>query len=251
VTAFKTEAKSSPCNVVATVLFALAAIAGLTPTLALLIFWERFLSSWSDDISKYQTFVGALIFAAGLASAGAALTSWDKRAIYTKQLAAQRREQDLTLGLKRRQIAAAFIGEIDVILSELHHEFLKPIENALRAIESRAGKMESRTGKFEVEKVRTEHLVRFCDNSPGNVRLFPRTISQGLTRFYTIVEETKLDLDWYSRAIEASVNQNVRLMNPTQMIRLLKKILGEIDSSSKLGRTLIEELKKARDTELC
>jgi hypothetical protein len=39
-------------------------------------------------------------------------------------------------------------------------------------------------------------------------------------------------------------------MNRTQMIRLLKKILGEIDSSSKSGRTLIEELKKIRDAEL-
>jgi hypothetical protein len=51
-------------------------------------------------------------------------------------------------------------------------------------------------------------------------------------RFYAIVQETKLDLDWYYRAIETSINQNVRLMNRTQMIRLHKKILGEIGSSS-------------------
>jgi hypothetical protein len=67
-----------------------------------------------------------------------------------------------------------------------------------------------------------------------------------LMRFYGIVEETKLDLDWYSRAIDTSINQKVRLMNPARMIRLLKKILGEIDSASKLGHTLIEALKKIR-----
>jgi hypothetical protein len=120
---------------------------------------------------------------------------------------------------------------------------LKPIENALRAMESRAG-------KIDVGRARIGHLRRFFDRSPGNVRLFPSTISQGLMRFYAIVEEMKLDLDWYSHAIETSINQNVRLMNRTQMIRLLKKILGEIDSSSKSGRTLIEELKKIRDAEL-
>ncbi len=235
--------KRSPCDIVATLLFALAAIAGLTPTLALLIFWDKFLSSWLDDISKYHIFVGALIFGASMASIGAVLTRWNQRTIYDRQLAAKRREQDLTLGPKKQQIAAAFIDEIDAILSELHHEFLKPIENALRAMESRAG-------KIDVGRARIGHLRRFFDRSPGNVRLFPSTISQGLMRFYAIVEETKLDLDWYSHAIETSINQNVRLMNRTQMIRLLKKILGEIDSSSKSGRTLIEELKKIRDAEL-
>jgi len=157
--------------------------------------------------------------------------------ISARQLAAERREQDLALGLKKQQIASAFIGEIDVILNEVHS--LRPaIENALRA-------MELSTGKIEVEGLRIgKHLERFFDHSPADVRLFPSTISKGLTRFYAIVEETKLDLDWYSRAIETYANQKVQLMNLTQMIRLLKKIVGKIDSCSKLGRTLIEGLKK-------
>jgi hypothetical protein len=125
VTAYTTETKPSPCEIVATVLFALAAIAGLTPTLALVIFLDRFLSSWLDDISKYQTFVGALVFAASLALIGAALTSWNQRIAYTGQLAVKQREQDLALRLKKQQIAAALIGEIDAILSELHHERLE------------------------------------------------------------------------------------------------------------------------------
>ncbi len=131
--------------------------------------------------------------------------------ISARQLAAERREQDLALG-KKQQIASAFIGEIDVILNEVHS--LRPaIENALRA-------MELGTGKIEVEGLRIgKHLERFFDHSIADVRLFPSAISKGLTRFYAIVEETKLELDWYSRAIETSANQKVQLMNLTQMIR--------------------------------
>jgi hypothetical protein len=66
----------------------------------------------------------------------------NQRIISNRQIATKRREQELALGPKKQQIASAFIDEIDAILSELHHEFLKPIENALRAMESRAGKID-------------------------------------------------------------------------------------------------------------
>src|SRR5262249_39369534 len=112
----KAVTNPSPRNIVTTGLFALAAIAGLTPTLALVIFWDRFLSSWLDDISKYHAFVGALMFAASLASVGSALTSWNRRIIHNRQLAAQRREQDLTLGLKKKQMPARPIQGIYEIL---------------------------------------------------------------------------------------------------------------------------------------
>jgi hypothetical protein len=72
--------------------------------------------------------------------------------------------------------------------------------------------------------------VRQAETKPLTENFKLRLGARGFV--YAIVEETKLDLDWYSRAIETSINQNVRLMNPTQMICLLKKILGEIDSSS-------------------
>jgi hypothetical protein len=62
-------------HIVATVLFALAGIVGLTSALALLTFWYRF-PSWLDDLSKYETLLGALMFAATLALIGAAITSW-------------------------------------------------------------------------------------------------------------------------------------------------------------------------------
>lgn len=39
-------------------------------------------------------------------------------------------------------------------------------------------------------------------------------------------------------------------MKPMQLIRLLKQILGKINSSENLGRMLIEQLKRSRDTEI-
>jgi hypothetical protein len=54
-------------HIVATVLFALAGIVGLTSALALLTFWYRF-PSWLDDLSKYET---PLKVAADLSAPGA------------------------------------------------------------------------------------------------------------------------------------------------------------------------------------
>jgi hypothetical protein len=229
-------------HIVASVVFTLTAIVALAPTLAFLIFWDRF-PSWLDDLSKHQTLFGALIFAASLASIGGALTILNRTIIATRQHAAQRWEQDLKLGVKKQQVASALIGEMDVILNELHNEFLtRAIENALRV-------MEASTGIIEVEKVRIGKYAGSVDKRQVNVSLFPSTIFKGLTRFYAIVEETNLDLDWYSRVIETYTDQRTQIVKHKQLIGLLKKIRGKIDLSSKLGERLVEDLKKIRDTE--
>ena len=231
-----------PMHIVASVVFTLAPIVGLAPTLAFLIFWDRF-PSWLGDLSKHQILFGALIFAASLASIGIALTMLDRTIIATRQRAAQRWEQDLMLGVKKQQIASAFIDEMDLILNELHDECLTPaIESALRV-------METSTGIIEVEKVRIGKYAGSFDKRPVNVNLFPSAISKGLTRFYAIVEEMNLDLDWYSRVIETYTDQQVQMVKHKQLIGLLKKIRGKIDLSSKLGRRLVEGLKNVRDTE--
>jgi hypothetical protein len=105
-------------HIVATVLFALAGIVGLTPALALLTFWYRF-PGWLDDLSRYETLLGALMFAASLALIGAVLTSWNRRIISNRQIATKRREQELALDPKK------FIDEIDAILSELHQSRMR------------------------------------------------------------------------------------------------------------------------------
>jgi hypothetical protein len=129
-------------HIVATVLFALAGIVALTSPLALLTFWYRFPTSL-DDLSKYETLFGTLMFAAALALIGAVLTSWNQRSISDRQIAAERWKQELTCRPEKQQIVSALIGEIDVIVNELRHESLRSaIENALRALETRTGKVE-------------------------------------------------------------------------------------------------------------
>jgi hypothetical protein len=222
------------------IVFTLATIVGLAPTF--LRSCDRF-PSWLDDLPKYQAAFGALTSTTGLASIRAGLTRLNQAISPIRQPAAQRWEQDLMLGVKKRQIASAFIGEMDVILNELHHELLRPaIENALHV-------MEASPGTVEVERVRLGKYTGSFDKCPANVRLFPSTIAKKLIRFYAIVEETKLNLDWYSRVIETYANQQVQIVQHRQLIRLLKEIRNKIDLSSKLGRRLVEDLKIIRDTE--
>jgi hypothetical protein len=228
-------------RIIATLLFTLAAIAGLVSTLGLLTFSTRF-PSCLDELSKYQTLLGSPILAASLALIAAALTSWSQQIISAKQLAAERREQDQALELKRQQIVSAFIGEINVIVNELR-EFLRPaIENALRSIESGGEEVDG-----EVVRI-GKHLGRLFDNSPIRVRLLPKPISGEMMRFYYLLEEMKMDLDWYCRAIEIDLNRKVRIMNHLQLKRLLKQILIKLNSCDNLGRTLLGELKKIRYT---
>jgi hypothetical protein len=63
-------------RIMATLLFTLAAIAGVLATLGLLTLWDRF-PSWPDDLSRYETLLGSPILAASLT--GGALTSWNQR----------------------------------------------------------------------------------------------------------------------------------------------------------------------------
>ena len=227
--------------IVATVLFALAGIVGLTPALALLTFWYRF-PSWLDDLSKYETLLGTFMFAAALALIGAVLTSWNQRSLSNRQIAAERRKQELALRPEKQQIASALIGEIDVIVNKLHHESLRSaIENALRALKTRRGNVE-----IDGVHIR-KHIGKFFEHSPAEFILLPSTISKRLTRFYSIVRETDADLEWCSRAVDAYANQRVRLMNAGQLIRLLRKILDKIDLLSRLGPTLVERLEGIRD----
>jgi hypothetical protein len=228
-------------RIIATLLFTLAAIAGMVSTLGLLTFSARF-PSCLDDLSKYQTLLGSPILAASLALMGAALTSWSQQIISAKHRAAERREQDQALDLKRQQIVSAFIGEINVILNELR-EFLRPaIENALRVIESGGEEVDDEVVRLG------KNLGRLFDNSPIRVRLLPKPISGEMMRFYYLIEEIRMDIDWYCRAIEIDFNRKVRIMNHLQLRRLLRQILVKLNSSDNLGRTLLGELKKIRYT---
>jgi hypothetical protein len=228
-------------HIVATVLFALAGIVGLTSALGLPTFWYRF-PTLLDDLSKYETLLGTLMFAAALALIGAVLMSWNQWSTFNRQIAAERRKQELAIRPEKQQIASALIREIDVIVSDLHRKSLRStIENALRALETK-------TEQVEIDGVR-KNTEKLCDHSPAEFILLPSSISKGLMQFYAIALEMESDLEWYSRALEAYDNQRVRLMNHGQMIRLLRKVLDKIELLSRLRPTLIEKLKEIQDTD--
>ena len=221
----------------------LAAIVGLAiPIVAGILFWHLFSATWSTELPKYQALFGGLtaLFAASLASIAVVLTIGNQRQIANRQLAAQRQEQDLARALTKQQIASAFIGEIEVALDELRHEFLKPVlETALHDLSQLSHQS---PGPIPVGTARI-----YYDSNPGNVGLFPSATSQGLTRFYATLEEIRLDLDWYSTAIDTYTNQEKHIMSYPQMVRLIRKILHEINFCLESGPRLVGELSAIRD----
>lgn len=176
------------------------------------------------------------------------LTIGNQRQIAGRQLAAQRREQDLARALAKQQIASAFIGEIEVALDELRHELLKPVlETALHDLSQLSHQS---PGPIPVGTARSRRVGRYYDSNPGNVGLFPSATSQGLTRFYATLEEIRLDLDWYSTAIDTYTNQKAHIMSYPQIIQLIRKILHEIDFCVEAGPRLVGELSAIRDIQL-
>ncbi len=232
--------------VLATVFLVVAAlVAFMAAPVAALLFWHWFPTTWPDELPKYQALFGALIalFTAGLASIGVALTIWNQRHIVANQLAAHRREQDRARSLVRQQIASAFIGEIGVIIEELKHELLRPVlEKTLHDIETApAGTVRVTTARIG------KNLSRYYESSPANVGLFPDSIPEELTRFYSTVEEVKLDLECYCDAVKAYTDEGKVKMGVPQVIYVLKKSLSNIDICLKSGHSIINNLKLIRD----
>jgi hypothetical protein len=182
---------------IATTLLLLATLIGLAtgPVVAFLILSHQFPVAWLTELQNYQTLFDTLValFAASLASIGVALTIWNQGQITSKQLAPQRQEQDRSRSLAKQQIASAFIGEIDAA---------RVSRTSARGGTPRSDERERETqaGTVNVGK----YFGRFFDSNPENVGLFPSAVSEGLTRFYSTLEEIKLDLDWYTNAIKST-----------------------------------------------
>jgi hypothetical protein len=235
--------------VLAAVFFVLAAVAGLaTPALlAFLLSTERVPAPLLGILQQYPVLSGALIalFAASLASIGAALTMWNQRIIAAQQLDAQRQQDTLARALMKKQIASAFIGEIEVILDELRHPGLKPVlVEAKTAIQSRAEETTVQVNTVRIDK----HLGYFSTANPGNVGIFPSQISEELTRFYTTLETIRTSTDWYSRAVDLFTAEGKHLMGPRQMLGLLNDIIKNIDFClQQSGPVILRQLREIRD----
>lgn len=231
--------------VLATVFFVVAAgVAFLAAPAAALVFWLLFPATWPAELPKYQPLFAALValFAAGLASFGVALTIWNRRQIFDKQLAAQRLEQDRSRSLAKQQIASAFVGEIEVIIAELKDPALRlPLEQALYEVENRP------LGPNQCVAVSIgKKLSRYYESNPANAGLFPGRVCEALTKFYSTIEEIKFDLDLYCDHGVTVGSEKLHLSN-NQLRDLLRKILSKINICLKSGSSIAENLKLIRD----
>jgi len=217
------------------------------------LLWQTYPGTWVQELARYQALAGALIAlnAASIGMIGVLLTIRTQRLNVERQLAAQRREQDRARELARKQVAAAFIGEIATVIQELRHEWVRP------ALVSAVSQMQSGMGPRAVTTVRIGgEFARYYNSDPGNVGLFPNPIPENLTRFYSRFEAIKLELDRYSDLTEGiwrtlssqAAVAPIPQMTTDQVIRLLRSVLENIDTCLQLGPALTRELEAIRDT---
>lgn len=221
----------------------------------LFLLWRTYPTAWPEELQHFQALAGAFValFAASLGIVGVVLTIRTQRLNVDRQLDAQRKEQGRARGLSRRQVAAAFIGEITVLVEELQHEMVRPaLTTALRAVEGGSGPVPVTTVRMGGK------LGRYFDSNPGNVGLFPNPVPENLTRFYSRFEAIELDLDRYSefaeavaRALSSPHGEPVSGgMTPEQVIYLLRTVLKHIEFCLGFGSALIKDLELIRDAPL-
>lgn len=219
-----------------------------------LLLRHSFPVTWPEELPRYQVLAGALValFAASLGMVGVSLTIRTQRLNVSRQLESQRKEQERARRLTHKQVAAALIGEIAVLVEELQHELVRPvITNALRDIENGSGLVSVSTVRIGGK------LPRYFENNPGNVGLFPNPIPEDLTRFYSRFEALVLELNRYSDVAEDFAHAlaspqtavaRIPLMTSDQVVYLLRGVLAKIDFCIERGRALIRELETIRDS---
>jgi hypothetical protein len=215
--------------------YVLAAVIGLAvPIAAVVWFRYHFGKDWPDHLPQYQALFGGLaaLFAASLAAVGVALTIANQRRVTNRQMAAQLREQDLVRTLAKRQIASAFIGEIEVALDELRHQGVKPVlEKAVDDL----------TNGRQTSLVQIGHFGKYYDSDRGNVGLFAGDVPEELTRFYGTLEGIRGNLEWLFRAWTGQLS-----INTPRMIDVIKETIRNIDSCAESGPDLVRKLKEIR-----
>lgn len=224
---------------------------GAAPT-GFFLLWRSHPTTWLEELQHFQALAGGLValFAASLGILGVMLTIRSQRQNVDRQLAAQQREQERGRRLARQQIAAAFIGEIAILVEELRDEMVRPV------LRQALCNVEQSTGPVRVTTVRMGgKLGRYFESSPGNVGVFPNPIPEDLIRFYSRFEAIKLDLDRYSdfaesvaRSLSSSHGEPTDFgMTPDLVIYLLRGVLEKIEFCLQWGAALTTRLKAIRD----
>jgi hypothetical protein len=213
-------------------------------------------ATWPEELQHYQALAGALValFAASLGIAGVLLTIRNQRSNVLRQIEAQRQERIRERDLARRQVASAFIGEIETLIQEIQDPFIRPA--LITALDS----VKSGPGLVRVATVRIAgRFTPIFDSNPGNVGLFPTPIPENLARLYSRFEAIRVNLDHYSDAAEAVAQ---RLASPdappslslpmtaTQITILLRGVLVDLSDCVISGTDLMRELATIRDAAL-
>lgn len=185
---------------------------------------------WLITLMQYQSLTAALatLFTGGLALAGVLAT-----------VSANRRQRVEDAETERRRIAAAFIGEINVILRELRDEQLVPtLENTRTRLDR-----EPMGALLPVVRLTADFTIFYRGNSK-EVGRFAAPLPEDLTRFYGLFVSIKAKLEH----IWASLTPGA----PDAMTREMASIavgntIKEIKEALQLGDALVSKLTAARD----
>jgi hypothetical protein len=185
------------------ILLAAATIGVLALPTAAILFIEWKPDTWLNDLAQYQSLAGGLatLFAAGLATIGVWINVLAQRQNVTEQIEAQqgaitqqiqsnadraredwleqRKEAAYLRHLEMQHLAAAFVGEISIILAHL-----KNVRDSAEIIKVSGPKAEEEKLTL-IAVFRGAHLILYEKNA-DKIGVFPGDVITELTRLYSV-----------------------------------------------------------------
>jgi hypothetical protein len=206
---------------------------------------------WLRTLHEYQTVVGSLVtlFAAGIALLGVWLTvsaqteNTDRQLThqgeqFREELGARRAAEDRGRAIRRRQIASAFIGEIDVITARFRTpEWRNTATTALDIAKRVQG-----TGVPETLPMNapTVDYATFFHSNSAEVGEFQQPLPEQLLLFYGSYTALEENLKFLADAYL----ENFKHTDVATVRRLLENQVTTLDSLETTGATLVRELQK-------
>ena len=211
---------------------------------------------WRHTLREYQSVVGGLftLFAAGLALVGVLITVTVQKQNMDRQLAEQRAQFDHELrerratedraeAMRRRQVASAFVGEINVIMLAFRGQDWRQVaQKALDDLKRARETGGAPTVRLMVSRPTADYATFFRTNT-REVGQFPQPIPQNLLIFYGIYTQLQDNLMEISRASD----EDFKHMEPLSVEHALKNQLEQLDSLQGLGAAIVPELQTVAD----
>jgi hypothetical protein len=210
----------------------------------LLVFFLYSPNPWRETLREYQSVVGSLVtlFAAGLALVGVLITVNVQKENTDRQLAEQREREARAEAMRRRQVASAFAGEINVILARFRSPDWR--QTATKALNDL--KLGQVTGAQKADLIvsnPTAEYVTFFRANSAEIGRFPQPIPQDLLLFYGYY----INLEDNLKKLSEGAKENFAHMDAPSVERLLKDQLDSLDWLEKRGAALIPQLQKIAD----